>query len=156
MIQIDIPGFNKLMLQHLVLDFNGTLACDGRLIDGVVDRLNVLSHDLELHVLTADTFGSVKRQLSPVACSLSILPEAGQATAKLNYIHSLDVAKTVCIGNGRNDRYMLKHAALGIAIAQGEGASIEAIQAADILVPNITIALELLLNPLRLKATLRA
>jgi soluble P-type ATPase len=155
MIKIEIPGFNKFTLQHLVMDFNGTLAVDGRLIDGVVDRLNVLSHDLELHVLTADTFGSVKRQLSPVSCSLSILPEVGQAAAKLNYIFSLDVAKTVCIGNGRNDREMLKKAAIGIVVAQGEGAAIETLQAADILVPNILIALELLLNPLRLKATLR-
>lgn len=156
MMKIEIPGFNKLTLEHLVMDYNGTLACDGRLLEGVVDRLNVLSHDFELHVLTADTFGSVKRQLSRISCGLSILPEGDQASAKLNYINSLDPARTVCIGNGRNDREMLKKSAIGIIVLQGEGAAIEALQSADIVVPNIITALELLLNPLRLKATLRS
>ena len=156
MIKIEIPGFNKLTLQHLVMDYNGTLACDGRLLAGVEDRLNVLSHDIELHVLTADTFGTVKRQLSPISNALSILPEEGQAEAKLNYVTSLDAAKTVCIGNGRNDRYMLKKAAIGIVIVQDECAAVEAVQAADIIAPTILTALELLLNPLRMKATLRS
>jgi hypothetical protein len=29
MIEIDIPGYKKLQLKNLVLDYNGTLACDG-------------------------------------------------------------------------------------------------------------------------------
>ena len=35
MIEIDIPGYKTLHLEHLVLDYNGTLAVDGVLIDGV-------------------------------------------------------------------------------------------------------------------------
>ena len=35
MIAIDIPGYKKIELAHLVLDYNGTLAIDGKLIDGV-------------------------------------------------------------------------------------------------------------------------
>ena len=35
MIEIDVPGFGALRLEHLVLDYNGTLACDGMLLEGV-------------------------------------------------------------------------------------------------------------------------
>ncbi len=35
MLTIEIPGLQALHLEHLVLDLNGTLACDGMLLDGV-------------------------------------------------------------------------------------------------------------------------
>ena len=45
MLTISIPGFRVLELEHLVCDYNGTLACDGHLLDGVKERLtSVLSH----------------------------------------------------------------------------------------------------------------
>jgi soluble P-type ATPase len=62
----------------------------------------------------------------------------------------------VCIGNGHNDRLMLQAAALGIAVLQTEGAAMAAVIAADILAPGIADALDLLLHPLRLAATLRS
>ncbi len=34
MLRIDIPGYKIIKAEHLVLDFNGTMAIDGRLIDG--------------------------------------------------------------------------------------------------------------------------
>jgi len=43
MLEIDIPGYRALRLVHLVLDYNGTLACDGALVDGVGDRLAALA-----------------------------------------------------------------------------------------------------------------
>ena len=57
MIEINIPGFGDLRLSHLVLDFNGTLAVDGRLLPGVGDALTSLASQLAVHVITADTFG---------------------------------------------------------------------------------------------------
>jgi len=53
-VTIDVPGFGHVQAKHLVLDYNGTLACDGRLIDGVRDRLDWLSHVMTLHVITGD------------------------------------------------------------------------------------------------------
>jgi soluble P-type ATPase len=61
----------------------------------------------------------------------------------------------VCIGNGRNDRLMVAAAGLGIAVIQGEGAAVETLNAARVAVPDIGVALGLLLNPARLVATLR-
>ena len=39
MIHIDIPGRFTLEIENLVLDYNGTVAEDGKLINGVVERL---------------------------------------------------------------------------------------------------------------------
>jgi P-type E1-E2 ATPase len=156
MIEITIPGYKKLQLNHLVLDYNGTLACDGQLLPGVAERLNTLSTQMKIHVLTADTFGSVRSAMSEVSCELSILAPENQDVGKLKYVERLGSEVTVCIGNGRNDRLMLKEAALGIAVLEGEGAAVETIMAADVLAPNILAALDLLLQPLRLVATLRS
>ena len=62
----------------------------------------------------------------------------------------------VAVGNGRNDRLMLQEAALGIAVLQAEGAAVEALLAADLVAPDILAALDLLLVPGALTATLRS
>jgi soluble P-type ATPase len=74
---------------------------------------------------------------------------------KLNYLQRLDANCCACLGNGRNDVLMLKNAALGIAVVGKEGAAVEAILAARVVALSILDALDLLLRPLRLKATLR-
>ncbi len=156
MIEIEVPGYGALRIAHLVLDYNGTIACDGKLIAGVEQRLKVLAEVLDIHVLTADTFGSVNRELAQTPCKVSVIPKQNQAEAKAGYLEKLGPELSVAIGNGRNDRIMLKNAALGIATVQAEGASLEALLAADIACPDIVSALDLLLKPLRLTATLRS
>jgi soluble P-type ATPase len=154
-IEIEIPGLRTLRLHHLVMDYNGTLARDGALLDGVRQRLDVLRATLRLHVVTADTFGAARKNLEGVECELAIIPEGGQAGAKLSYVQKLGAEGVVSIGNGRNDRLMLKHSALGIALVQEEGASFEALCACHVAVRSINDALDLLLHPRRLIATLR-
>jgi soluble P-type ATPase len=51
---------------------------------------------------------------------------------------------------------MLEAAALGIAVCGAEGAAAHVLQAGDIVVGRIVDALDLLLHPKRLMATLRA
>lgn len=156
MIEIQVPGYGKLQCRYLVLDYNGTLAVDGRLIDGVRETLQQLSGKLEIHVLTADTFGKARSGLAGIDCKLSILPEDRQDVGKRGYVMDLGAEFSVCIGNGRNDRLMLKEAALGIALIQKEGAAAETLLAADVVCSDIVSALELLSQPLRLVATLRS
>jgi soluble P-type ATPase len=153
---VSIPGFGSLNLKYLVMDYNGTLAIDGELINGVRDELIKLSREIELHVLTADTFGKAARGLSGITCKLTVLPKDDQQTGKLNYIRALGADRVVSIGNGRNDQLMLKESALGIAVILGECASTEALLSADLISTSILSALELLTNPLRLTATLRS
>jgi len=153
---IDIPGFAYLRLEHLVLDYNGTLAVDGKLLPGVAPLLRELAGALRIHVLTADTFGRAAEELGGLPLELVIIGNAEQAEAKLEFIRGLDATGVVAIGNGRNDRKMLDAAALGIAVVQREGVARATLCSCDVVVTSILDALELLRHPLRLTATLRA
>ena len=155
MIEIQIPAGEKLILNHLVLDYNGTLAKDGHIYPDLFKLLAELSSQVQVHVITADTFGSVKKELDKINCEISILKKEAQDYGKLAYVHTLGKQHTVAIGNGRNDYLMLEAAALGIAVIQEEGAWSETVQAADVVCKSIFSALELLLKTSRLKATLR-
>ncbi len=155
MLEIDIPAYKKLILKHLVLDYNGTLAIDGKLIEGVKEKLNILSEQLQVHVITADTFGEAALGLKGVNCSLKIIEGAMQIEQKLAYIENLGITSVVAIGNGINDCKMLESACLGIALIQQEGAALKTVLSADIVCTNILDALALLLNPMRIIATLR-
>ncbi len=154
--RLDIPGYKVLELHHLVTDYNGTVAVDGRLVAGVAQRLEILARDLEIHVITADTFGLVEKELAGLPCRVAIIGREDQAGAKLRYVQALGAEQTVCLGNGRNDHLMLRAAGLGIAVLLAEGAAPVTIQAADVLTTSVLDALDLLLQPLRLTATLRS
>jgi P-type E1-E2 ATPase len=157
MLALSIPGFNQeISIQHLVLDFNGTLAVDGRLIKGVEEMLNRIANKMQVHVLTGDTFGTARNELKNVNCEITLLPKENQAMEKEKYIHCINPASVISIGNGRNDCAMLKLSAIGIIVIQKEGASAESLIAADVVCTDILSALELINNPLRLTATLRS
>jgi soluble P-type ATPase len=156
MIEVTIPGHRHLRLDYLVLDHNGTLAVDGILLPGVRQCLETISEKLEIFVITADTFGQARVQLERVPCELTILPAGDQDRGKLAFVERLGVDRTVCIGNGRNDALMLKASALGIAVILDEGAAMVTVNSADVVCVGILPALELLLDPLRLTATLRS
>jgi soluble P-type ATPase len=156
MIAVDIPGLRELSLEHLVLDYNGTLAEDGNLLPGVAAALNALAQVLQIHVVTADTFGSAAKQLAGLPLDLTVVPEAAQADRKLEFIKSLNADKVVAVGNGRNDRKMLEAAAIGIALIQREGSAVETLLCADVAANDILDALALLQCPKRLVATLRS
>lgn len=156
MIEINIPGFRNLQLNHIVSDYNGTLAVDGKLLPGVREAIIALAPDIQIHVITADTFGLAAGQLSGLPVNLTITPVESQAEAKLAFISRLGVDTVVAIGNGRNDRKMLSAAAIGIALIQREGASAVSLASADVVSLNILEALDLLRNPKRLIATLRS
>lgn len=155
MIEIDVPGFGELKLSHLVMDYNGTMACDGRLIDGVEILVNEIAKNLRVHVVTADTFGQVALEVKDLPVTLHILGSAAQDLAKKEYVNTLGAGSVVAMGNGRNDGPMLKASRLGIALVQEEGASAATLFSADIVSREITHALALLVNPGRLVATLR-
>lgn len=155
MLEIAIPGGETLRLEHLVADFNGTLAVDGRLLPGVADGLRNLASRLAVHVVTADTFGAAAQALDGLPLQLTVLGEGPHAAAKRRHAERLGAGRCAAIGNGRNDELLLAAAALGIAVVQGEGAACRTLQAADVVAPDIATALGLLLHPTRLVATLR-
>ncbi len=162
MLRIPIPGRDTLELEHLVCDMNGTLAEDGLLLDGVTERLARLSADLRLHVLTADTHGTLaavaeKLRRSCVAADqpAPIWERVATGADKERYVRQLGATRVVALGNGANDEAMLWAAALGIAVIGSEGAFGPTVLAARVIARSPLEALYLLLYPERLVATLR-
>lgn len=155
MIAEEIPGFGVVQLDHVVLDMNGTLTVAGELIPGVAERLQALAGTVSVHVVTADTYGVAERVLSGLPVTLTVLRGPGEAEAKEAYVVNLGADRCAAMGNGRNDVLMLRRARVGIAVVEGEGCAAEAAAAADVLTRSILEALDLLLHPVRLRATLR-
>ena len=155
MIELNIPGRGIYQLEHLVCDVNGTLAVDGQLLEGVVRQLTSLRDRLNLHLLTADTHGRqslIDLQLNIEAVRVKSGAEAEQKAA---YVEKLGADHVIAIGQGANDAAMLKSSALGICVISPEGVAVETMTAADLITPDIHTALELLIKPLRIVASLR-
>jgi soluble P-type ATPase len=148
---VDIPGWGARTFTHLLLDFTGTLSCDGVLLPGVAERLRQLARSLQITVLTADTFGTACGALADLPVRVQLITTGED---KARFLAQL-TGCVVAIGNGVNDEAMLKASALGIATIGPEGAAGRLLAVADVVVRDIVDALDLLLHPLRLKATLR-
>ncbi|WLR55203.1 haloacid dehalogenase [Mesobacillus subterraneus] len=153
MLALNIPGRGPFNLRHLVLDFNGTIAFNGELIPGVAERIILLSKDIEIHVITADTNGSVINQCEAMPVTVHILHSGDHTGEKGEYARGLD--GVICMGNGANDEAMFAESEIAIAVAGREGCATSTLLKSDILIENINDALGLLLNPKRLIATLR-
>jgi len=155
MISIDIPGWGNMEIENLVLDLNGTLATDGKISPEVKKKISALAGRIRIYVLTVDTQGTAAEESREMKVELITVEGEDSKEGKFNFLKSLDLEKTVAMGNGNNDELILKEAALGIAILGDEGISVTALKQADIMVKNISDALDLLLKPKRLMATLR-
>lgn len=155
MLELTIPGREPLQLAHLVMDYNGTLAVDGKMAPGVAERLTALASRLDLHVITADTFGLAAVETAGLPVTLQIIGKGDQAKAKLDLLESLGAGLAAAIGNGANDHLLLQRAALGVCILGPEGSATRTLLAADVVVRGPVDALDLLLHPGRLAATLR-
>jgi soluble P-type ATPase len=151
-ISVDIPGRGPLVLEHLVLDVNGTLTNRGELIEGVSERLRQLGAKLEVQLLSADTFG-VLDTVSAELGTRFLTVTTGEEKARR--VWELGAERCAAIGNGANDGAMLDLAALGIAVVGPEGAAAAAVRAADVVFTSIVDALDLLLDERALVASLR-
>ncbi|HET9920329.1 MAG TPA: HAD hydrolase family protein [Ktedonobacteraceae bacterium] len=152
MLHIEIPQWGTLELHHAVFDINGTLAVSGLPIPGAADRLKVLSGNLTIHLLTAGTHGNLDALQETFGFPLHQIRESKD---KLQFVQELGPSSVVAFGNGANDTDMLRAAALGIAVMAEEGVAVGTLQAADILINGPLNAIDLLLHPKRLIATLR-
>ena len=155
MIEITIPGKRNYTIENLILDLNGTIALDGTIIKGVTKKLALLSQKLDVIVVTADTNKNAERLLRDLPVTVYTIEEAEENNQKLGVVLQKGKNNTISIGNGCNDVSMLRESAIGICTVGGEGASAEAMIASDLVIPTINDALDLLLKPHRLKATLR-
>lgn len=155
MIELNIPGRGTIQLDYLVCDVNGTLAVDGQLANGVERALNSLRDRLEIHLLTADTHGRQRLIDQQLGLQAVRIQPGNEAAQKADHVRRLGAEHAVAVGQGANDAGMLKAAALGICILSTEGTAVESLLAADLVVPDIFVALDLLEKPLRIVASLR-
>lgn len=130
MFELDIPGFGFVRLEHLVSDFTGTLSVGGRLLPWVRERLNKIAEFLNVHIITADTFGKARAELEGIDCEIHILKGENHDIQKEEYVRMLGAERVIALGNGNNDRRMLKTAKIGIAVCLNEGCSVDAIKSA--------------------------
>jgi len=142
-------------IKHIVLDYNGTIAKDGILKDDVKKLLPLLAQKYTLHVITADTFGSVKNELKDFDIYVKVLESDNHTLEKEAYVDELNASECATVGNGNNDLKMLQKAVLGICLIGDEGCSTKTLLASDIVCKSISEALELFIYSKRLKATLR-
>ncbi|MBN1120191.1 MAG: ATPase P [Anaerolineae bacterium] len=155
MIELSIPGKGDLFLEHVVFDVNGTLAVDGVLCEGVEERLAELANLLKIHMLTADTHGGQAAIDAQLGITAVRMRQGNEREQKATYVERLGVDRVVAVGNGGNDAGMLQTAAVGIAVLGQEGLNVEALQAAGVVAGSSVDALDLLLKPKRLIASLR-
>lgn len=150
-----IPGRGTYEIRYLVLDMNGTLGLDGELIGGVAEKLGGLKGDPRPVMITANTHGGASRAKQALGLEAVIIERGEEAEQKLRFVRDLGPEGVIAVGNGANDTLMLKESAVGICVVGPEGAATSALLAADVVVSDIRDALDLLLHPRRLVATLR-
>ena len=100
---IEIPNFKALYIGHIVCDYNGTIAKDSMVHPEVKVLFDTLSRDFTLHVITADTFGSVATQLAESPVTIKVLSDSDHTKEKADYLRSLGAAHCAALGNGNND-----------------------------------------------------
>ena len=154
MLKINIPGREELSLSHLVLDYNGTIAEDGNIIESIRARLAALSKDLSIYVITADTHGTAAKKCKGLPLRVLTFPTTEVGKIKVEEVSKMD-GGVVTIGNGFNDIQMSDAADLSICVIGKEGCCGALLAHADVVVTSIDDALDLLLKTGRLRATLR-
>ncbi|MCT4663225.1 MAG: haloacid dehalogenase [Tissierellales bacterium] len=155
MLEITVPGYRTYKLENLVLDFNGTIAKDGKVEDEILEDLRLLSLKLDVYVISADTNGNVRSLFEDEPAEVIVTSKENGSKEKFDLIEKLGWENTVAIGNGRIDIKMLEEAALSICVMGEEGCAREAMLNSDIIIGNREEALKLLLKTNRLVATLR-
>jgi soluble P-type ATPase len=154
-LSVSIPGWGNLYIANVLFDLNGTLARDGIIAESTRERLQVLSEHLSLYVMSADTHGTLDQVTKGLPVQVQRVQQTPGAIEKRDFLARLGAAQTAAVGNGRNDVEMLSAAALGIVILGPEGAAAVALQSAALVFGHIDDALDALIYPARLVATLR-
>jgi P-type E1-E2 ATPase len=150
---VEIPGRAALDIQTVVFDVNGTLAVDGTLGPGVIERMRQLRARVKVMMLTANTHGKQDEIDAAFGFRAHIITGGGAEKAAI--VRELGAEHVIAVGNGANDAAMFEAAALGIAVLGAEGLALQTLLRADAVTAGPLDALDLLLKPDRLRATLR-
>ena len=152
---IVVAGYGSLELKNVVLDLNGTVTESGDFIPGVLEDLEALrAEGFKIYILSGDTRGNLGQTFEHASGIEAVVTKTAQE--KRTFVESIGPEHTVCVGNGNIDVEMFKVAKLSICTVQAEGATTKAMLQADVVVTHVKHAMEILLDPDKLIATLRA
>jgi soluble P-type ATPase len=151
-LRLEIPSQAVVTIDHLLLDVNGTLTHRGQLLDGVPERLSQLREAVEVHLLSADTFGTLDELATEVGVKATRVQHGSEKRAMAI---ELGADRCAAVGNGRNDVEMLSVVKLALAVVGAEGAASATLVAADAVFTSVVDALDLLLEPSVAASTLR-
>jgi len=154
MISIQRPGMESLDIHFVLIDFEGTLAMDGRVHPKAKDKVNLLSKRVTITILTKSNREKVEETLRKMRAEILYVTEGDSSQQKLNALQRLGAHQTAVIGNGLDDVRIMEQAGLGMCVIGKEGASAEAMTKADLVVTHVLDALDFLLKPLRQRAIL--
>ena len=155
MIKIDIPGWENLEIENIVMDMNGTVATDGRIPPEVKEKISVLSEKVRIYLLTADTYETADEEIRDTKAELVRVAGRDSQKGKWEFLRTLDLGKTVVLGNGNSDQLIMKEACLGISVLGDEGIFTSTLKNSDLVVKSVSDGLNLFLRPKRLISTLR-
>jgi soluble P-type ATPase len=149
----DVPGSGSVELKTIILDLNGTLSVGGTIVDGVKERLARLkAAGFNTILFTGNTRGDADSIASDLGIEWKL---AKSAEDKKKHALALDPDTCASIGNGLIDLQLMKVVKLRIATLQAEGIHVQTLLNCDVVIPTINDALDLLIDPQRLIATLR-
>lgn len=155
MFKLDIPGYGNLEIKNLILDYNGTIAKDGKLLDGLGDMLKQLANTVDVYVLTADTYGSVEKELTDMPVKVKVIKGENELVEKRDFAKEIGSQVSMAIGNGYNDQLMFREVKISVAVIGSEGCATILFNIADLVIGDIYDALSLVLKPNRLIASIR-
>lgn len=148
-----VPEVGEIEINTIVFDLNGTLQVNGKIPDGVKEKLSKLkTKGFHLVFFSGDARGNA----SDIAKELGIeFRKCVSGERKEEEFLTFDVNKTAAIGNARIDIGKFKHAKLSIATLQAEGIHAEILKYVDVIVPSINDALDFFLDEGTFKGTMR-
>ncbi|PHS39894.1 MAG: haloacid dehalogenase [Sulfurovum sp.] len=150
-----IPNYKKLEIKNILFDYNGTLAKNGKVGKKRKRLLQKICEQYQVYVITADTFGSVEKELNGLDLEVIVLSSNNHTKEKKDFLKTIGKKNTIALGNGNNDAKMLKSAVVSMSIIGDEGCAKKTLLSSDIICKSIIDAMELILYPKRLIATLR-
>lgn len=155
MIKYKIPGRGEIEIENVVLDYNGTIAVNGKIAKEVKELIQKLKEYVNVYVLTSDTYGTAEDECTDLGIEVITFPNENSGLHKKEIVKKLNGKRTLCVGNGYNDVPMFKEAILTIAVIEGEGASGKLLLNSDIVTRSIVDAIGIVLDENKVKAILR-
>lgn len=155
MIEVDIPGRKKLLIENIVFDYNGTIAVDGILPEDIKESLMKIRENLNVYIITADTYGNVVNQCKELPIEVETFTEGNATVYKRKFVEKIGAEYTIAVGNGFNDAEMFKVSALSVAVIGEEGCCTGALINSHIVVKDIRDVFSMIMKRDRMRATLR-